>query len=121
MTTIDKEDVVIWVANGKFTTQSTWVGPLLFDSIGMSLNGLLLLAGKLMLRNKDRLRRWGMTVDARCVLCSQQNESLQLLFFDCDFSSFIWSNILSRFKSKGGQGIGIWSFIGLLGTVGVTP
>lgn len=48
------------------------------------------------LATKDRLRNGGMNVDEACVLCTQQNESHQNLFFEYYFSRGIWSNIIGR-------------------------
>lgn len=38
------------------------------------------------LATKDRLRTWGMNVDANCVLCAQAPETYQNLFFDYGFA-----------------------------------
>lgn len=54
------------------------------------------------LATKDRLRRWGIAIDAECVLCSQHEESLQHLFFDCSFSKQIWNAVLGKFMIQRG-------------------
>lgn len=38
-----------------------------------------------------------MAVDPVCILCNQEDESIQHLFFKCSFSGGIWETILSRF------------------------
>lgn len=48
------------------------------------------------LYTRDRLRRWGLTVPATCVLCNTQPESRDHLFFECSFSSSIWRYFTSR-------------------------
>lgn len=53
------------------------------------------------LATKDRLRNGGMNVDEACVLCTQQNESHQNLFFEYYFSRGIWSNIMGRCMFQG--------------------
>ena len=36
---------------------------------------------------RDMLIGWGLTVPSSCVLCSENDESRQQLFFDCSYSS----------------------------------
>lgn len=48
------------------------------------------------LHTRDRLRNWGLSVPATCVLCNNSNESRDHLFFACDFSSDIWRFFCSR-------------------------
>lgn len=45
---------------------------------------------------RDRLRRWGTNVPLDCLLCSGSEESRQHLFFDCSYSSEVWSFFCSR-------------------------
>ncbi|XP_019085128.1 PREDICTED: uncharacterized protein LOC109126280 [Camelina sativa] len=49
------------------------------------------------LPTRDRLRSWGMTVSSDCVLCSGGTESHEHLFFQCPFSSEVWSFFASKF------------------------
>lgn len=48
------------------------------------------------LLKRDRLRRWGMNVPDQCVLCSSAQETHHHLFFECRFSSIIWSLFAGR-------------------------
>lgn len=43
---------------------------------------------------KERLAKQGITVDQTCMLCSREQECIDHLFFECDFSKEIWSRIL---------------------------
>ncbi|XP_021733008.1 uncharacterized protein LOC110699800 [Chenopodium quinoa] len=43
---------------------------------------------------KDRLLQWHISCDPRCFLCLNGNESVQHLFFDCEFSRKVWSKVL---------------------------
>ena len=45
---------------------------------------------------RDRLQRWGMNVPPECLLCTGSEESRQHLFFDCAYSSEVWSFFCSR-------------------------
>ena len=45
------------------------------------------------LPTKDRLKSWGMAVDGTCVLCKQEEESRDHLFFECLFSQKLWHEI----------------------------
>lgn len=45
---------------------------------------------------RDRLLRWGLLVPSCCVLCVGHDESRQHLFFDCNFSSQVWSFFVSK-------------------------
>lgn len=44
---------------------------------------------------RDRLRKWGLQVDPKCLLCASADESRDHLLFNCSFSWIIW-NIISR-------------------------
>ncbi|XP_016499657.1 uncharacterized protein LOC107818219 [Nicotiana tabacum] len=46
------------------------------------------------LYTKDRLQRWGMTVDQDCILCNNEKETIQYLFFECSYSKALWSKLL---------------------------
>lgn len=43
------------------------------------------------LHTRDRLSRWGLTVPTNCILCNLQEESRDHLFFECEFSSEMWT------------------------------
>lgn len=53
---------------------------------------------------RDKLIRWGLTVPSTCVLCSSQEENRQHLFFDCRYSSQVWSFFMSRLQLSPPQG-----------------
>ena len=42
----------------------------------------------------DRLRSQGMDMDGLCLLCKQEQESRDHLFFSCSFSKEIWKKVL---------------------------
>lgn len=42
----------------------------------------------------ERLARWGTDVEQTCLLCGQQTESRDHLFFQCPYSAEIWNNIV---------------------------
>ncbi|XP_060182433.1 uncharacterized protein LOC132612113 [Lycium barbarum] len=43
----------------------------------------------------DRLEKWGIKVDKKCVLCtSGRDETLDHLLFDCAYSCHIWHSLL---------------------------
>ncbi|XP_056866508.1 uncharacterized protein LOC130512479 [Raphanus sativus] len=48
------------------------------------------------LPTRDRLRSWGMNVPAQCVLCNGGIETHHHLFFECSYSSSIWSPYASQ-------------------------
>lgn len=45
---------------------------------------------------RDRLLRWGLSVPKECLLCVGHDETRQHLFFDCSYSSQVWSYFLSK-------------------------
>jgi len=47
------------------------------------------------LYTKDRLQKWGLQVDQKCVLCNQANETIQHLFFECTYAKALWSALLT--------------------------
>ena len=43
-----------------------------------------------------RLMKWGVHVaDSSCLLCNQSNESIKHLFFDCQYSSELWTRAMN--------------------------
>ncbi|XP_010555778.1 PREDICTED: uncharacterized protein LOC104825191 [Tarenaya hassleriana] len=42
------------------------------------------------LPTRDRLRRWGLQTDDKCVLCGVEEESHHHLFFECSYSVNLW-------------------------------
>ncbi|XP_077251955.1 uncharacterized protein LOC143891210 [Tasmannia lanceolata] len=108
------DNTVIWKpeSNGKFSMRSAWEQirqknekPCWFRSIWF--HGYIprhcmiawqALQGKL--STIDRLQFLGSSRDTRCILCNQDQESHDHLFFKCAFSSWIWRNVLWRFKQR---------------------
>lgn len=43
------------------------------------------------LHTRDRLRSWGLNIPSICLLCSNQDETRDHLFFECTYSLAIWS------------------------------
>ncbi|XP_060203009.1 uncharacterized protein LOC132631448 [Lycium barbarum] len=47
------------------------------------------------LYTRDRLAKWGMTNDTSCPLCDAADETIEHLFFLCNFSSQLWKKLLT--------------------------
>ncbi|XP_070043271.1 uncharacterized protein [Nicotiana tomentosiformis] len=47
-----------------------------------------------LLYTKDRLLKWGIQTDQTCLLCTQANESIQHLFFECQYAAELWKMML---------------------------
>jgi len=43
------------------------------------------------LHTRDRLKSWGFSIPAGCVLCNSGDESREHLFFNCPYSSAVWT------------------------------
>ena len=48
------------------------------------------------LPTKDRLRNWGLEMDDKCVMCQQEAETRDHIFFDCPFAVAIWKEIFRK-------------------------
>lgn len=48
------------------------------------------------LSTRDRLMHWGLQVPSVCILCNASDENRQHLFFDCQYSSEVWSFFCNR-------------------------
>ncbi|XP_019258471.1 PREDICTED: uncharacterized protein LOC109236718 [Nicotiana attenuata] len=46
------------------------------------------------LYTKDRLQRWGVSVDQDCVMCNSEKETINHLFFECPYANVLWSKLL---------------------------
>lgn len=53
-------------------------------------------AARKRLHTRDRLISWGLNVPTSCLLCNSTAESSQHLFFNCPFSSAVWSFFTSK-------------------------
>ncbi|WMV57941.1 hypothetical protein MTR67_051326 [Solanum verrucosum] len=42
----------------------------------------------------DRLAKWGMDINLQCQLCNTQPESIQHLFFGCNYTGQLWARLL---------------------------
>ncbi|KAL1194034.1 hypothetical protein V5N11_005529 [Cardamine amara subsp. amara] len=47
---------------------------------------------------KDRLIAWHLEVDPMCPLCNREPESRNHLFFECQFSTQIWSQLATKLR-----------------------
>ncbi|KAA8547422.1 hypothetical protein F0562_003714 [Nyssa sinensis] len=100
----DKEDLIKWLPNpaGTFSTKFTWEEVRARysqvpwkDIIKYSFILWLLFRNRLM--TKDELKWWGLNIDeGTCVLCQNQSESSEHLFFQCPFSAHIWKKVLQN-------------------------
>ncbi|XP_010672798.2 uncharacterized protein LOC104889302 [Beta vulgaris subsp. vulgaris] len=43
----------------------------------------------------DRIMKWNVQCSSICKLCDAANESIEHLFFECQYSSVVWMQILS--------------------------
>ena len=44
----------------------------------------------------DRLKQWGFDINENCVLCKQDRETRDHIFFECSYSKAIWKEVLSK-------------------------
>ena len=45
---------------------------------------------------KDRLQSWGLQVDPSCLLCNSTTETRNHLYFECNYSFDLWSQVAAR-------------------------
>lgn len=50
------------------------------------------------LMNKDRLSKWGLNYDTKCVLCDKSGENHEHIFFGFHYNSFLWYKCKSKLK-----------------------
>ncbi|XP_058200946.1 uncharacterized protein LOC131315769 [Rhododendron vialii] len=108
-----REDSIIWNlnANGRFSVQSAWNAfrrpkpPVPWAKVVWYKHAVprwaivQWLAILCRLSTKDKLQQWGVLVENQCVLCSTTMESHERLFFQCPFSSQLWSLLQMKFSS----------------------
>ncbi|XP_058222497.1 uncharacterized protein LOC131332341 [Rhododendron vialii] len=96
-------DSVIWVPHpsGIFTIKSASEAIREKFPIQPQWSFILWLAALHRLSTKDRLRNWGMAVDALCCLCQDEEESHHHLFFDCSYSTRVWQYLVSKNRVAG--------------------
>lgn len=47
---------------------------------------------------RDIMRSWGIGVDPACLLCNEESESRNHLFFDCDYTRSIWWRLCHKLR-----------------------
>ncbi|XP_075109196.1 uncharacterized protein LOC142180987 [Nicotiana tabacum] len=68
---------------------------------------ILWLAIQNRLATVDRLQKWGIQVDKRCILCTTgRDETLEHMLFECTYSQHMWKSILSWLSIQ--RRIGNW-------------
>ncbi|WZZ64523.1 hypothetical protein YC2023_075893 [Brassica napus] len=55
---------------------------------------LIILLGLSMIQPRKTV--WGLDIDITCLLCGTANESGNHLFFDCQYSSEVWSRVCAK-------------------------
>ena len=58
------------------------------------------------LPTQDSILFWGIEVGSNCLLCQIELETIDHLFFGCDYSKSIWERILALCGVR--RGIGSW-------------
>ena len=48
------------------------------------------------LNTKDRLLKWGVVTEDSCILCGMFGETRDHLFFHCDYSTYIWKDVIHK-------------------------
>jgi hypothetical protein len=107
--TLGEEDRAVWSASssGKFSCAATWNElrskgnevswwKLLWFSLNIpchSFIGWLAMHNKL--PTKERMLKWGFTVDGNCVFCRNSLETRNHNFFECSFSKRLWRKIMA--------------------------
>lgn len=59
---------------------------------------ITVLAAHKRLQTRDRLAVWGITTEKMCPLCDSEEETIDHIFFVCDYSSQIWGKLLLWLK-----------------------
>lgn len=109
-------DQVVWLpsSNGAYSAKSAWeavrtkfpVKPwtkvVWFKTNVPRWAFILWLAAQGKLNTKDRLCKWGMTVDEICPLCCCEKESHQHLFFGCSYAQVVWNTVWCKTSSTRG-------------------
>ncbi|XP_056842877.1 uncharacterized protein LOC130495492 [Raphanus sativus] len=108
---VNEEDVSLWM-NGKsqskkiFSSKETWEyirvkhqlcnwhHAVWFKYSTPKYSFILWTAMKGRLATGERMRSWSGNTNVACVLCSEPLETLEHLFFECDYSSLIWEALM---------------------------
>ena len=103
------EDKAVWTASnsGKFSCDTTWSElrvkgsevnwwKILWFSHNIPRHSFIgWLAIKNKLPTRERMLKWGFTVDGNCGFCRNSLETRNHIFFDCSFSQRIWRRIMA--------------------------
>lgn len=109
----EAEDIYLWkpgnrVASCTFSTADTWEalhpqGETVFWHRQVWFQGripkhafITWVIARNRLGTRDRMRSWGLQVPATCILCNAADETRQHLFFDCPYSTEVWTFFCSR-------------------------
>lgn len=114
----EEEDVVLWkgkqdIYKDQFLTSETWNHirtkkekvswhrGIWFTHATPKHRFCTWLAIRNRLTTGDRMVAWNAGIDGTCVLCMQQLETRNHLFFGCDYSSSLWYKLMNVFMGNG--------------------
>ena len=113
----DKEDKIVWLNNSgnevEFNMRNvrkdirgngikvSWSKVVWFSQCIPSHAFLLWLAMRDRLQTQDRLMKWYPTKTYLCTLCEKQHDSLDHLFFKCEYSEYIWDEMKEVMDDNG--------------------
>ena len=72
----------IWIAGGASPKDNVFLWKLISRGIN----------------TKDKLKLWGLIDNATCVLCGMHDETIPHLFFECQYTYYIWYRLLKLLK-----------------------
>lgn len=115
------DDTFVWIpepgrGDGSFSASSTWRALHHYPTVvywhkAVWFTGrvpkhafISWLAARDRLTTRDRMLSWGLTVPANCVLCASLAESRDHLFFDCTYSTQVWTFFVNRLHISPPQG-----------------
>lgn len=108
---VNEDDIPLW-KNGKglykktFSTSETWrvireehitchwYKEVWFKHATPKYAFITWVAMKGRLATGDRMRNWSGIVDSSCVLCNEPLETMEHLFFDCEYSAQVWKQLM---------------------------
>lgn len=79
-----------WEILRETTEQQVWARGVWFSMATPKFAFIVSLAMQNRLSNMDRISKWSHGVDTICVLCKNEVETLDHLFFKCEFSGQLW-------------------------------
>ena len=83
-----------WQAIRQSRAECSWSRGVWFPQSTLKYSFLVWVAIRNRLQTHDRMKMWNTSIDTKCILCEEEEETCQHLFFECKYSEKVWRKLV---------------------------